>query len=311
MQRAFSIVLSAGLALGAPAAASAKDKQGPKKRIAVLDFEDKSGHNYHWENIGTGMAEMLTTALFKTGKFIVIERAQLEKVMQEQQLGASGAVTPGTAAQLGKLIGVGFIVTGAVTEFGMKESKLGVGNLSRLAGLPGGGAGIQSQKARVGLDMRFIDTTTAQIIAAEKAEGESTSRSVQADVDILPSLEFGKEGFDSTVLGKATREAVEDAVELIEKNMESVPWFGRIVKVSGAKIMINTGQEDGRDAGDEFTVERAGEAMTDPDTGESLGSEVEQVGRIKIVAVKGKKLSEAAAVDGSAFQEGDMIKEAD
>jgi len=101
------------------------------------------------------------------------------------------------------------------------------------------------------------------------------------------------------------------AVKLAEKSIEQVPWFGRIVKVSGAKIMINTGQEDGRDAGEEFTVERAGEAMTDPDTGESLGSEVEKVGRIKIVAVKGKKLSEAAVVDGSGFQEGDMIKEAD
>ena len=65
--------------------------QGLKKRVAVMDFEDKTGHG-GW-HIGSGMADMLTTALVKSGKFMVIERQQLAKIMQEQSLGMSGAVT--------------------------------------------------------------------------------------------------------------------------------------------------------------------------------------------------------------------------
>jgi curli biogenesis system outer membrane secretion channel CsgG len=77
-----------------------------KKRVAVFVFEDKTDHRYHWWNgqpVGDGMSEMLTTTLVKSGKYRVMERAQMEKLLQEQGLGMSGAVTPQTAAQAGLL----------------------------------------------------------------------------------------------------------------------------------------------------------------------------------------------------------------
>ena len=289
----------------------AKDKEykGPKKRIAVMDFEDKSSHQHAgWRDVGRGMSDSLVTALFKTNRFIVIEREQINKVMAEQSFGLSGAVNPDTAAKVGKLIGVGMIVTGSITDFGVKESKLGVGSLGRI--LPfGGGAGMKTNTARVGLDIRFIDTSTGQILVAEKAEGEESSHGVDIDLSMAPSVEFGKEGFDETVIGKATREAIEQAVEKISSAMENVPWQGSIVKVSGSQLFINTGSDDGRKAGDTFIVYRAGEELVDPDTGESLGSETEKIGKIQITEVKDKRLSIAKPVDGSGFMRSDIVKE--
>ena len=100
-----------------------------KKRIAVVDLEDKSqGQHSGWRNVGSGMADMLTTGLVKCGKFNVMERQELQRVFEEQKLGASGAVTAQTAAKVGQLLGVQYLVIGSVTEFGVNESKIGVGN---------------------------------------------------------------------------------------------------------------------------------------------------------------------------------------
>src|SRR3990170_6174560 len=234
---AITIVVSVmhALLLLTPLDLQAKDKEykGPKKRIAVLEFAEKSGNQHSgWHDVGRGMSDSLVTALVKTNRFIVIEREQINKIMAEQSFGMSGAVNPDTAAKIGRIIGVGVIVTGGVTEFGVKESKMGVGGLGRV--LPfGGGGKIERNTARVALDVRFIDTTTGQILLAEMAEGEESSHGVDVDLSIVPSVDFGKEGFDETVIGKATRKTVEKVVEKIKEAMENVPWQGSIVKVSG------------------------------------------------------------------------------
>jgi len=286
----------------------AKELKGPKKRIAVSVFKDKSNHHDRYrKNVGQGMSEMLTTALQKTGEFIVVERNQLASAIEEQEMAKDGAVQEATSAKSGQLIGAGFIVTGAVTEFGIRDAKYGVGKLDRLLPI-GGDAALKTQTARVALDLRFFDTTTGQVIATEQAVGTKTSRKVATDIDNLPSVEFGKEGFDSTVIGQATREAVEKAVALIKKHMEKSPWVGRVVKVDGENIFINTGIEDDRKVGDSFEVVRAGETMMDPDTGEALGAERKKIGQILITEVIAKRLSKATSLRAAEYKAGDIIE---
>jgi len=300
-------VLAAALLTGVWESSEAKTLPGPKKRIAVSAFQDKSGEiDRYGQNVGSGMADMLTTALQKTGKFIVLERNGLDAVKSEQELAKEGSVQSATAARIGQLIGAGYLVTGSVSEFGIKEAKYGAGNLERLLPI-GGGAALKMETARVALDLRFVDTTSGQVISTEKAVGTKTSRKIAADITQLPSVEFGKEGFDSTVIGQATREAVEKAVALVEKHLENAPWYGRVVKREAEKIYINTGEEDGRKTGEIFDVIRLAEPMTDPDTGESLGSEKTSVGEIRIVAVLDKRLSRAEALGSADLRPGDTI----
>ena len=261
---------------------------GGKKIVCVIDLEDKSGSHGDWRNIGTGMAEMMVTALAETKKYTLIERDKLEAVMAEQKLGASGAVTAQTAAKIGKLLGANYIITGSVTEFGVKDSKIGVGALEKV--LPfGGGAKVSTTKARVVLDMRAIDTSSAQIIAAAKGEGSKSSSNISGDVSIAPSFDFGKEGFDETILGKAAREAVDKvAKELTAKFDEAGGGSVKIIKIVGNQIYINSGSADGEKTGRTYVIYRQGEEMTDPDTGESLGSELEKIGTAKVIKVNPK-----------------------
>lgn len=277
-----------------------------KKIVCVMDLEDKSSHSHSWQNVGTGIAEMMVTALADTKKYTLIEREKLEKVLDEQKLGASGAVTAQTAAKIGRLLGAQYIITGSVTEFGVKDSKIGVGGLEKV--LPfGGGAKVSKNTARVAIDVRAIDTTSAQIVAAAKGEGSKSSAEFKGDLSIAPSFDFGKEGFDETIIGKAARKAVDDvAAELSKKFDEAGGGAVKIIKITGKQIYINSGGADGEKEGHVYGIYRMGEEMIDPDTGESLGSEETKIGTAKVVKVTPKySVAETKAAD---LQKTDILK---
>ncbi|MDO9391636.1 MAG: CsgG/HfaB family protein [bacterium] len=281
--------------------------QGLKKRVAVMDFEDKTGHG-GW-HIGSGMADMLTTALVKSGKFMVIERQQLDKIMQEQSLGMSGAVTAQSAAQVGKLLGVELMVTGSVNEFGEKSSKIGgsVGS-SVSKGMFGlNRLGVETKTARVGLDVRLVNTTTGEIVAAEGIAEDESKKGVDVGTD---EFSFSNDThFDETLAGKATRKAVNKIIEMITGAMEKVAWTGMVLKVNPDKtLMLKPGALGGVKVGDKFTVYSKGEDVIDPETGLSLGSEETKAGTIEIVDAK-DQYAKAKIVSGSGLKEKDLVRE--
>jgi len=75
---------------GGPSVAQAQavPYDGPKARIAVSSFVDKTAKGFH--QIGDGLSDMLTTELFNTNRFIVLERQMLGEVLAEQDLAAAG-----------------------------------------------------------------------------------------------------------------------------------------------------------------------------------------------------------------------------
>ena len=97
--------------------------------------------------IGRGLADMLTTDLSKIGKLTVVQREQLDKVLKEQALGASGAVDPGKAAQLGKILGVQTLLTGSYAAIGRN----------------------------VRVDLQLVNTSTGRVEGGVTAEGSIDS----------------------------------------------------------------------------------------------------------------------------------------
>jgi TolB-like protein len=96
-----------------PAAARAEFK---KTKIAVLDFQVQGRKNDN-ADMGKIVAEWFITALVQEGRFDVIERRLLEKVIEEQKIGVSGLVDEGSASKLGKVLGAKVVITGTVLEF--------------------------------------------------------------------------------------------------------------------------------------------------------------------------------------------------
>jgi curli biogenesis system outer membrane secretion channel CsgG len=279
----------------------AGDLQGLKKRIAVVDFEDRSGWGH---NIGTGLADMLVTELVKTNQFMVIERQELNKILEEQGLGMSGAVTPQSAAQVGKLLGVELMVMGSVSEFGEKKSGMG-GSIGKL----GIGGKFTKREARAVVDIRLVNTSTGEIVLAESAEGEESSKGLDK-IDV-GDIDFGNPThWDKTILGKASRKSVDKCVKHISKAMDKIPWEGKVIKANtDGTLYMKPGSAGGVKQGMEFAVYSQGEELIDPDTGISLGSEEQKIGMVKVVQDIGDgKACKAIIVNGTGFKTGDLVR---
>ncbi|GAB4181737.1 MAG: hypothetical protein Kow00108_18500 [Calditrichia bacterium] len=275
-----------------------------KKRIAVFLFDDKTDHRVYWwrhnQPVGHGMSEMLTTALVKSGKYTVIERQELEKIMQEQRLGQSGLVTPQTAAEVGKLLGVELAVMGAVTEFGYSQDKKGLS-------FKGIGGGVKTMKATVAVDVRLVNTSTGEIIAAENVRKEKKSRGVSFHNQKINFKD--QKDFDESIVGKATRDAIETIVKLIDEQMKSIPWSGRVIMEKNGEVYVNAGSETGLEVGDKLEVFRPGEELIDPETGLNLGTTESKIGVIEISQDLAQgKASKARIISGSGFMKGDIVR---
>ena len=72
------------------------------------------GENPDWEPLALALPEMLATDLAVTGRLQVLERIQVQSLLDELALGASGRVDEETAARSGRLLGSGHIVQGRI-----------------------------------------------------------------------------------------------------------------------------------------------------------------------------------------------------
>ena len=168
--------------------------EAAKPRVAVINFE--VGVSSAPGDIGSGIADMLTTALVKSGKVDVYERSQLQAVLGEQGLSSSGLIDPGTAIKMGKLLGVQYIIMGKITEYGVTESGSDIGSFS-----------FKSNEARVAADCRMIDATTGKIVLADTGIGSESSGGIAESSN---SISLGMEGYDTSIIGKAARKAIDE-----------------------------------------------------------------------------------------------------
>ncbi len=203
------------------AEAQAEPYNGPKARLAVGEFKDKTAKGswsggwmgmfgMNFRQIGDGMRDMMTTALFNSNRFIVLERAQLESVLAEQDLAAAGRIKKGTEAKTGEIYGADLIITAAVTEF--QGNSKGVGGGTRVLGVRIGGG---VKKAHVAIDVRIIDATTSQIVSATSIVGNATSFGAQGGTNIGGRLPVNLSGFSKTPIEKAIRVCIQKAVDYI------------------------------------------------------------------------------------------------
>jgi curli biogenesis system outer membrane secretion channel CsgG len=202
--------------------AQKEDAMGPKARVAVTRFQDKSGKGYKKGNIGDGMAEMLANALFSTNRFIVLERQSLDDVMKEQDLGASGRVRQETAARIGEIEGADLLIEGTITEFEPGTAGAG-GAAGGVIPLPGpggrvvrgiGGVAGGIKTSHVAMIVKVIDARTGRRLASEQVEGKAT------DIGGITGMGGGGlagvfSGYSKTPMEKAIRVAIEESVRLI------------------------------------------------------------------------------------------------
>jgi curli biogenesis system outer membrane secretion channel CsgG len=170
MKRVTLFILCAALLLAVTVPAVTSAAKSDKPRLAVLEFKNKADNQWWYHGGATAAQDVFVTELVKSGKFRVVEREQLEALMQEKNLTLSGDVDPSTAVKVGKLLGVNYLLTGAITEYGVTDKSAHGGGIGRL---PGFSAGKRNFVAA--MNARLIDTSTGEIVWADEARGEEGS----------------------------------------------------------------------------------------------------------------------------------------
>ncbi len=105
------LIQTATLAMLLAAGLAARAANPEILTVAVFDFESK---DEAVRDLGPKVAALLTATLSAEPQIITVERAELEKILGEQELGLSGTVSAETAAKVGHLTGAKVLVTGRV-----------------------------------------------------------------------------------------------------------------------------------------------------------------------------------------------------
>jgi curli biogenesis system outer membrane secretion channel CsgG len=318
------------LALAAILAPQPAGAQAPprKPRIAVLDFDYATvqtstaalfGTNV---DIGKGITNLLITDLVKDGTYSIIERQALDKIMTEQNFSNSQRADPSSAAKLGKLLGVDCIIVGSITQFGNETKKTGVGGGGGTFGGFGlGGIGHSNSKANVSITARLVNVDTGEIMGVAEGTGQSS----RSSTSLLGAgghnwssgggdVNFGSSDFQSTIIGEATKAAVDklsaDVIADSPKvSVRTVVIDGLVAAVDGGQIVVNVGKRAGVNVGDQLEVVRVTKEIKDPTTGEVIRRLTSSIGIIKATDVDDAS-AVCTAVSGSGFQTGDRVKAA-
>ena len=260
-------------------------------------------------DFGRGVTEMLTTALIDSDRFIVVERKALQDILAEHQLVQAGALLPGSEARLGELLGAQYIVRGAITEY--SHNKKGARGLARLAkGLELGGS---RTTAIIGLDLRLYDTSSGQIVDSVTARGRAKSGGLSVGTSGR-GLDVSSEAFSKSALGKATRQAVGQAVQELVSRARSVPWQGKVAEIETDDtgqiriVYVSGGQAAGLQVGETLEVFRAGRPIRDPDTKVVIGRTTDDRLALCEITDVTETLALATLVEGDAFAVGDSVR---
>jgi len=156
-------VLTALLAAGSAAVRAAPAQAQDLPTVAVLDFTSfMMGDGGAAVNLGKAITAMLVTEFSNREGIQVIERAQLNDMLREQDLVLSGRVDESSAIEIGKLLGAQYVLLGQASSI--------VDNLR--------------------MDIRAVDVETSEIVAVLK---KSDRTSELLSVVVALADEFGQQ----------------------------------------------------------------------------------------------------------------------
>ena len=299
-----------------------------KKRVAVLNFEYGTvqssvsaifGTN---QDIGKGISDMLVQKLVQDGKYSVIERNAIDKVLGEQNFANSDRVDSSTAAKVGRILGVDAVIMGSITQFGRDDKNMtvgggGLGGYGSKFGL--GGVGKHNAKAVVAITGRLVDTTTAEILAAVTGNGEST----RSGTSLIGAgggggsaggggVDMSSSNFANTILGEALHQAVDSMATQLDDKAAALPthkveFTGLVADVTGNTLVLNVGSKDGVKVGDTIDISRPVKTVKDPTSGKVLRTITNKMGTATVTDVDAG--SATATYTGSApAKVGDEVK---
>ncbi len=249
-----------------------------KRRVAVARFTNEAkvsssslfGEAYNrdpnFDRLGKQAADMLTTELTRSGKFVVLERIDLSKLEAESEL---MGLTQDQFKQ--SLVGVDALIFGSVAEYGRKDvGEVQVFSRSR------------QQIAHAKVNARLVDPRTGHAFFSDDGAGDAT-------LEQSTILGLGDRAtFDSTLGDKALSTAVVNLMDKLINKLSDKPWTTSVLTVEGGNVVISGGSRQGLRAGDRLKVMVPGKVIKSPQTGFNVQLPPTKVGELEVLSFFGE-----------------------
>lgn len=239
-----------------------KEEQSLKRKVAIARFSNETeyakGVFYDKANdpVGKQAVDILSTKLASTNKFILLERQDMDKILEEMKIAGNEGF---------QKVGADYLIVGSITEFGRKN----VGDVNAFSRT-------KTQTVQAGVSIRLIDVSTGQIIYSEEAKGEAETMNKTV-------MGFGERtDYDATLSDKAISAAISKLVENIINNCMDRPWKSYFLSYDDNGIIISGGKSQGLKTGDFYEVVEKGKSVKNPQTGMLIELPGKTVGKIKI-----------------------------
>jgi len=245
-----------------------QDDYSLKRKVAIARFSNETqyakGIFYDKANdpMGKQALDILSTKLASTGKFILLERQDMDKIMEELKIAGN---------QGSQKVGADYLIIGSVTEFGRKN----VGDVNVFSRT-------KTQTVEAAVSIRLVDVSSGQIIYSEEAKGEAetTNKTVMGLGE--------RTDYDATLSDKAISVAISKLVENVINNCMNRPWKSYFLTYDDNGIIISGGKSQGLKIGDTFDVAEKGKQVENPQTGMKMELPGKTVGKVKIDFVGGE-----------------------
>jgi curli biogenesis system outer membrane secretion channel CsgG len=244
-----------------------QEERSLKRKVAIARFSNETqyakGIFYDKANdpIVKQAADILSTKLAASNKFLLLERQDFDKIAEEIKMNNNENI---------QKIGADYLIIGSVTEYGRKNTG-DVKVFSRS----------KTQVVQAGVSIRLVDVSTGIIIYSEegKGEAETTSKTVMG---------MGESAdYDATLADKAISAAISKLVDNIINNCMNRPWKAYFLAYDENGIIISGGKSQGIKIGDTFSVSEKGRSVKNPQTGITFELPGKKIGKIKIDFVGG------------------------
>lgn len=236
-----------------------------KWKVAIGRFSNETqyGKGIFYDRANDPMAkqafDILSTKLASSGKFLLIERGDLDLVEKEA-----------SAEVLSQKIGTDYLILGSITNFGRKET-----------GEEGLFTSKKTQTVEAGVSLRVVDVHTGLVIYSEEGKGI-------AETSVKTTLGLGGQaGYDATLADKAISGAIDQLVENIINKCTNKLWRTYIINADDDGIIIAGGKSQGLREGDIFEVYAKGKKVKNPQTGIMIELPGKAVATIRVEALAG------------------------
>ena len=256
-----TLVCLLGLLVAVPL--SAQGEKTIKRKVAIGRFTNETqyakGVFYDKENdpMRKQALDILSTKLASSGKFILLERDDLDVLVKEAGEGMNK-------------IGADYLILGSITEFGRKDE----GHQQVFSST-------KKQSVEAGVSIRLVEAATGLIIYSDEARGS-------AEVTTKTTLGIGgTAGYDASLSDKAISAALSQLVENIINKCMDKAWRAYLLSADDGSYIISGGASQGIAPGDKFKVYKKGKSVVNPQTGLKVELPGSQLGLVTVIQSMG------------------------